>query len=158
MPLTRLFTAALPAVLLMACNSEPPTANGGWSATGAKSDGLPAFAPVYPGAEVKTRLSGPDGDAAQGGLVVLSTPDPLPKVVAFYDRQAKAAGVAAAMIATEADSAVRLYGDSGTVSGAMVAMSTRTDAPGTEIVITAGSAGAAAAAMPAQARELPRLQ
>lgn len=129
------------------------TASSGATVTTAKEgeslavpEGLPAFAPAYPGATVKTEingLNGPDGPA-KGMLLVLLTADPVAKVAAFYDQRAKAAGVAPGMQVNEADSAVRIFGkgpEAGrSAQGALIAISKSDEGPGTEIVITSGIA------------------
>lgn len=107
-------------------------------------DELPAFAPVYPGATVKTRLADVKGDAAKGGMWVLETADPVQKVAAFYDEQAKKAGVKPGMFVNEKDSAVRIFGSerdaSGKAEGALIAISHDKEDNLTKIVITSGSA------------------
>jgi hypothetical protein len=104
---------------------------------------LPAFAPVYPGAVIRTQISdvaGRDGEA-KGLLLVLLTQDPVAKVAAFYDGKAKAAGVKPAMIVDGSDSAVRIIGSADEkAEGALIAISKSDDGAGTEIVITSGVA------------------
>lgn len=100
---------------------------------------LPAFAPAYPGARLSTRISGEAAVGAKGGaLFVFETADPVEKVAAFYDASAKAAGARAAVVVTEADSAVRIFGSKAEGQGAMVAISRSEPGPGSEIVITSG--------------------
>lgn len=107
------------------------------------TDRLPAFAPLYPGATVKTRIgdvAGKDGEA-KGVLLVMQTADPVAKVAAFYDAQAKAAGVTPGMFVNDTDSAVRIIGSAdGKAEGALIAITKSEDGPGTEIVITSGIA------------------
>ncbi len=104
---------------------------------------LPAFAPAYPGASVKTQLSGIESeDSGKGQLVVFNTSDPVAKVAAFYDAQAKENGAKAAMVVNEADSAVRIFGGESRdeKAGALIAISKSEDGSGTDIVITSGAA------------------
>jgi hypothetical protein len=110
------------------------------------TDRLPAFAPLYPGATVKTRISdvaGKDG-SSKGLLLVMNTPDPVAKVAAFYDEKAKAAGVKPGMYVNEKDSAVRIFGSGASegrsAEGALIAISRADEGPGTDIVITSGVA------------------
>lgn len=135
---------------------------------------LPAFAPFYPGATVKTRVANVSGEGAKGGMWVLETTDPVEKVAAFYDEQAKKAGVKPGMFVNEKDSAVRIFGDGGKASGAtasgkaegaLIAISHDEEDNLTKIVITAGTsistsekpnAGAGAAAP--MSGSMPRLQ
>lgn len=109
---------------------------------------LPAFAPLYPGASVKTQVAdvaGPKADGAKGGMWLLETSDPVEKVAAFYDEQAKKAGVKPGMFVNETDSAVRIFGSDGKgngnkAEGALIAISKDEEDGLTKIVITAGSA------------------
>lgn len=137
---------------------------------------LPAFAPLYPGASVKTRLAdvaGSGKDGAKGGMWMLETSDPVEKVAAFYDEQARIAGVKPGMVVNEKDSAVRIFGSAGEgkggkskdrAEGALIAISHDETDKLTKIVITAGSAvsradGVAAADIPEPMRAAPqRLQ
>jgi hypothetical protein len=111
---------------------------------------LPAATPVYPGAAIEAQIaSGSTEEGGEGRVVVMKTADPLDKVAAFYDAQARKAGVAASMTVTEADSVVRMYGDEKSGMGSMVAISRNPEESRTEIVITAGMAsGRALADMP----------
>jgi hypothetical protein len=104
-------------------------------------EGLPAFAPPYPGARLATRIGGGEAGGS-GALLVFETSDPVDKVTAFYDARAKEAGAAASVEVNEGDSAVRIYGGGDNEKGAMVAISKAEDKPGTEIVITSGMAKA----------------
>ena len=108
------------------------------------ADELPAFAPLYPGALVKTRLADAKDQGAKGGMWVLETADPVEKVAAFYDEQAKKAGVKPGMFVNEKDSAVRIFGNandqSDTAQGALIAISHDEEDNLTKIVITAGTA------------------
>lgn len=101
---------------------------------------LPAFAPAYPGARLTTRIGGGDIGDGPGTLLVFETPDPIEKVSAFYDAEARKAGAKASMVVTEVDSAVRLYGGGpdGGAGGAMVAISSSKPDGGSEIVIGSG--------------------
>lgn len=99
---------------------------------------LPAFAPAYPGARLATRIGGDAVRDGRGALMVFETADPVEKIAAFYDAKAKEAGASAAVMVTEADSAVRIYGGKDKGNGAMVAISKSEDKPGSEIVITSG--------------------
>lgn len=130
---------------------------------------LPAFAPVYPGSTVKTRVADVNGQGAKGGMWVLETTDPVEKVAAFYDEQAKKAGVKPGMFVNEKDSAVRIFGDGGTKSGksegALIAISYDEEDKLTKIVITSGAAvsqradsAATADASSPRTGSLPRLQ
>lgn len=100
--------------------------------------GLPGFAPAYPGARLATRIGGDAVGEGRGTLLVFETTDPVEKVAAFYDARAKEAGAAAAVMVTEPDSAVRVYGGKTEGEGAMVAISRNGSGPGSEIVITSG--------------------
>jgi hypothetical protein len=104
---------------------------------------LPAFAPVYPGAVIKTQISDVvgGGDKGKGLLLVMQTADPVAKVAAFYDAKAKEAGVTPGMFVNDADSAVRIIGSAdGKAEGALIAISKSDEGAGTEIVITSGIA------------------
>lgn len=106
-------------------------------------DGLPAFAPAYPGATVKTRVADIKGDGARGGMWVMESADPVDKIATFYDEQAKKAGVKPGMFVNEADSAVRIFGSAdgkNKSEGVLIAISRDTDEELTKIVITAGTA------------------
>jgi hypothetical protein len=105
-------------------------------------EGLPAFAPAYPGARLATRIGGGEAGGGKGALLVFETTDAVEKVTAFYDARAKEAGAAASVVVNEADSAVRIFGGKDHEKGAMVAISKSEDKPGTEIVITSGMAKA----------------
>lgn len=100
---------------------------------------LPAFAPAYPGARLTARIGGGDLGDGRGALLVFETADPIEKVSAFYDAEARKAGAKASMVVTEVDSAVRLYGSGpdGSAGGAMVAISSESGG-GSEIVIGSG--------------------
>lgn len=160
-----LFAVAPLAVLLLAaaCRDEPKIivkAEGGTSVVTAvggatvesADDGaslpeptdLPAFAPPYPGARLTTRIGGDRMGDGSGVVLVFETNDPVTKVSAFYDARARDAGAKASMMVTEADSAVRLFGDAhgDEGRGAMIAISRSDDGPGSEIVITSGMAKA----------------
>ncbi|WP_199553673.1 hypothetical protein [Sandaracinobacteroides hominis] len=106
---------------------------------------LPAFAPAYPGATVKTQIgdtASPDGKA-KGSLVIFSTADPIAKVAAFYDAKAKELGLKAGMVVNDNDSAVRIFGTGNSgdkTEGALIAISKSDDGKSTEIVITSGAA------------------
>ena len=109
------------------------------------STALPAFAPAYPGARLRTQLSDGNSDGkngGKGGLVVFETADPIEKVAAFYDARAKEHGMKAAMVVNEPDSAVRIFsgksGKDGRAGGALVAISRSKTGDNTDIVITAG--------------------
>jgi hypothetical protein len=105
---------------------------------------LPAFAPAYPGARLTTRIAD-DKDGKRGSLLVFRSDDPVEKIAAFYDARAKEAGIEPAMIVTEADSAVRIFGGTDKQdhkSGALIAISRSDEGTGTEIVITSGMATA----------------
>ncbi|MCG2840004.1 hypothetical protein L6Q21_03275 [Sandaracinobacter sp. RS1-74] len=130
------------------------------------ADEMPAFAPAYPGAVIKTKVANNDGAGAAGGVWVLETADPVEKVVAFYDDRARRAGVRPGMFVNEKDSAVRTFGRSGGESGdssegVLIAISRSEDDDVTKIVVTAGSATSRddSPADSAPARPLPqRLQ
>lgn len=108
------------------------------------ADKLPSFAPIYPGASVKTQLADASGKGANGGMWVLETSDPVAKVAAFYDEQAKKAGVKPGVFVNEKDSAVRIFGNesgaTGKAEGALIAISYDEADKLTKIVITAGTA------------------
>ena len=158
--LATLFASAL---LLAACKDEPKVfvKTDGETSIVTGSDGaivnsagdgeslalsteLPAFAPAYPGARLRTQVS--DGKTGgRGGLVVFETADPVEKVAAFYDARAQELGVKPGMVVNEKDSAVRIFaGRDGKdkAGGALVAISRSEKGLGTEIVITAGMADA----------------
>lgn len=128
---------------------------------------LPAFAPPYPGAAVKTQITEPTnmGGKPTGSVVIFLTPDPVAKVAAFYDARAKDAGVKAGMIVNDPDSAVRIFGEEGgsKSDGTLIAISKSDEEPGTEIVITSGAKEAEVKQWEKQdwkstQRPLPRLQ
>ena len=107
-------------------------------------DELPAFAPVYPGATVKTRMADVKGSGARGGMWVMESADSVEKIAAFYDEQAKKAGVKPGMFVNDKDSAVRIFGSNDSASpkaeGALIAISRDAGENVTKIVITAGTA------------------
>ncbi|TPE59088.1 hypothetical protein FJQ54_14940 [Sandaracinobacter neustonicus] len=148
------------ALLLAACKDEPKAVvqTDGKTAFITSSDGatvesasageslelsteLPAFAPAYPGARVRTQLADA-ANSSKGGLVVFETADSIEKVAAFYDARAKEQGVKAVMVVNEPDSAVRMFaGKAGAgKGGALVAISRSDEGKATDIVITAGMA------------------
>lgn len=109
-------------------------------------EGLPAFAPAYPGATIKTQISdgfGPSQDG-KGLLLVMVSSDPVDKIAAFYDEKAKAAGVKPGMFVNDANSAVRIFGNASDggrgPEGALIAITKSDEGPGSEIVITSGIA------------------
>ena len=99
---------------------------------------MPVYLPQYPGATVKAQIAAPGG---HGGVIVMETPDPVDKVVAFYDARAKESGVRPSTFTTDSDGAVRIYGDSGSASGGLLAISPSDEGPGSEIVLTMGRGG-----------------
>jgi hypothetical protein len=100
---------------------------------------LPAATPAYPGAAIKTQIaSASSKDGGSGQIVVMTTGDPIAKVAAFYDANARAKGIAATMIVNDGDTAVRIYGDEKRGEGAMVAITREKGEDQTEIVITSG--------------------
>lgn len=110
---------------------------------------LPAFAPAYPGARLKTRI-GNEKDGNRGSLMVFVSDDSVEKIAAFYDARAKEAGVTPSMFVNEADSAVRIFGGPDgehRKGGALIAISRADEGNGTEIVITSGMAPAEVARM-----------
>lgn len=136
----------LPVLWLASCD-KLPTAEVKVEAS--KTDGaksataldMAAIAPIYPGAEVKTRISGAGHE--EDALLVLKTSDPLEKVAAFYD--SKASGLKADMEINEKDSIVRIYGGDGAESngkGALVTLNRSKDGSGTEIVIVSDASRA----------------
>jgi hypothetical protein len=57
------------------------------------TDGAPAFAALYPGAQVEGQPLAGDGDAGAGGLVTFITTASPDDVVAFYRQRAETAGL-----------------------------------------------------------------
>jgi len=112
------------------------TGNG---AAATNSGGLPIFAPLYPGAEIRTRVASASSEEGKGSLTVVRTPDAFEKVVAFYDLQAKDAPSQAKMVTNEKDASVRIFGNETSEEGTLVAISRDVSGAGTVIVITSGT-------------------
>lgn len=123
---------------LAACNRAPSSEAPEKPAEKANTGVAAAYLPTYPGATVKAQLQSP---GEKGGVIVMVTDDPVSKVAAFYDAKAKEAGIQPATFTTDEDSVVRIFGDSASASGGLLAISRRDDAAGSEIVITFGRAG-----------------
>lgn len=100
---------------------------------------LPAFAPLYPGAEIKTRVASASSAEGTGSLIAMRTADPFEKVVAFYDLKGQSAPGQAKIMTNEKDASVRIYGSEANGEGALVAISRDKSGSGTVIVITGGS-------------------
>lgn len=95
---------------------------------------LPDMVPLYPGATVKSHIvARSTEDDAGGAAVVLSSPDSVDKVIAFYDANAKKQKATTTMTIGTGDGAMRVYSDKDD-NTAMVSISKGDEA--TEIVIT----------------------
>ena len=74
----------------------------------APTDGAPAFAALYPGAQVDAPATVASGPTGPGGLITFTT-DALPEaVIAFYRQRAEAAGLAPVMAMNQGEA--RAYG------------------------------------------------
>jgi len=114
----------------------------GKTGNGAKASdpgALPAFAPLYPGAEIKTRVASASSAEGSGSLIAMRTADPFEKVVEFYDLKGQSAPGQAKIVTNEKDASVRTYGSEANGEGALVAISRDVSGAGTVIVITAGT-------------------
>lgn len=125
---------------------------------GSNGSALPAYLPEYPGARVVARIAGkPDrnGDVPDGAAVlVMRSPDPIARIMAFYDAQAKKAGIAPSMQIDDEADAVRMYADSQRGQGSLLAVSKSKDGKDSEIVISVGGGEVAVATNTApQARD-----
>lgn len=124
--LRKLLLPAAVALLLLACGAERQD-----------EAGLPSYSPFYPGAEIKTQLNNNDGEGKH--FVLLSTPDPVSKVIAFYDKEARDNGARAGMRVTKEDKAVRLFQHPESQSSMMVVVRNRQDDLRTEILLMSGN-------------------
>lgn len=129
-----------PAKTADGAGSEAVSAGGSAAGAGANASALPEFAPVYPGAIIKTQVTEPTLGNAQGTMVVLETPDSIEAVIGFYDAKAKSLGVKPELVVNEVDSAIRIYGESEASAGkgGMISVSPGDDGKSTSIVITSG--------------------
>ena len=136
-PFSLFATLAVSALLAVtACNTAPSFPAPEKPAEKAQSrTAMPAYLPQYPGATIKAQMLTPGG---HGGVLVMETTDAIDKVIGFYDGKAKEAGVSASIFTSDKDGAVRIYGDSMSASGGLLAVSPRDDGPGSEIVLTMG--------------------
>jgi len=112
------------------------TGNGG---SAGDTSALPAFAPLYPSAEIRTRVASASSAEGSGSLVAMRTADPFEKVVEFYDLKGQSAPGSAKIVTNEKDASVRIYGNEGSGEGALVSISRDVSGSGTVIVITAGT-------------------
>lgn len=71
----------------------PATPPAGAAAALPAADGAPAFAVIYPGAELKGPATVAQGPAGPGGIVQFTTDDDPQTVIAFYRQRAEAAGL-----------------------------------------------------------------
>lgn len=78
---------------------------------GPAADGAPAFAALYPGAQVEGQPLTGDGEAGAGGLVTFTTTASPDEVVAFYRERAEAAGLRSVTGMNQGDA--RAYGAAG---------------------------------------------
>jgi hypothetical protein len=67
-------------------------------------EGMPGWAPAYPGATVVSVMAGTSGDGSTGGMVTLETKDAVDKVASFYEQRIKQAGLKASATVATADS------------------------------------------------------
>lgn len=75
------------------------------------TSGTPAYAVLYPGAEVTAPTTVADGAAGPGGIVAFTTDAEPEAVVDFYRQRAEAAGLVSVMAMNQGDA--RAYGASG---------------------------------------------
>lgn len=110
---------------------------------------LPAYLPEYPGARVTARIAGKPG--AEGGMpdgaavLVMRSPDPIARIVAFYDAEAARAGIRPSMQIDDEGDAVRMYADAKRGQGSLLAVSRSKDGKESEIVISVGGGEVAVA-------------
>ena len=71
-------------------------------------DGAPAFAAVYPGAQIDSPATLASGPTGPGGLITFTTDAAPDAVVAFYRQRAEAAGLAPVMAMNQGEA--RAYG------------------------------------------------
>jgi hypothetical protein len=110
---------------------------------------LPAYLPPYPGAEVVARITG-SSEAAAGGnsasaVLILRSPDPVAKIMRFYDVKAREVGIAPSMQIDDEGDSVRMYADSRLGQGSLVAVSRDESGKSSEIVISVGGGEVAVA-------------
>lgn len=92
--------------------------------------GAPAYAALYPGAELDGRPTIGAGDAGAGGLVTFRTSASPDEIVAFYKERAEAAGMRSVMGLNQGDA--RAYGAAGEAN----------DGPRLQVVAAPGDGGA----------------
>lgn len=101
--------------------------------------GAPAFAAVYPGAQIEGDPTLAAGPAGPGGLVTFKTDAAPEQVVAFYRQRAEAEGMAPVMEMNQG--AARAYGAAKEASGAnvqVVASPTENDETSVQLSWSAG--------------------
>ncbi len=136
--------ALLAATALAGCGQPDAVAKDAGTTVRISSGGdsgaqLPAYAPPYPGADMVTQIRSDSAGRVGGGVVmVMVTTDSPEKVIAFYDGKARAAGVKANLVTSEAGGATRIFGDRAQGKGAMVMVRTREEG-GTEVTVAAGA-------------------
>ena len=74
----------------------------------APADGAPAFAALYPGAQVDAPATVASGPTGPGGLITFTTDATPETVIAFYRQRAEAAGLAPVMAMNQGEA--RAYG------------------------------------------------
>lgn len=84
---------ATPGGYTVKSNDGTATVTTGAGAANAADAGLPAFAPLYPGAQVQSTAAGIGDDKTNGGMVVFLTTDSPDQVLAFYRSKALANGL-----------------------------------------------------------------
>ncbi len=126
----RTIAPAVAAMLLVACGSGDKqtttiTAPSGEVATAVTGSNvalpgdLPKWAARYPGAKIVSVIA-TDRPDANMRMITMSTPDPVSKVVAFYDARMAAAGIRAAVRQDGDDTSTRMLGDGPTMQQLVV--------------------------------------
>jgi len=143
--------AALPAACGREVDEAPPPASGlpaqapvaagpGEAAGLPAAPDAPAFAVLYPGASLDEPGISASGPMGQGGLVTYTTDAGPDAVIAFYRRQAEAAGLSSVMAMNQGEA--RAYGAAGKDGGANLQVVASPTEGGTTSVQLSWSAGA----------------
>lgn len=100
--------AATPAEAAPVAAAAPSTDLAATPADAAPIDGAPAFAALYPGAQVDAPATVASGPTGPGGLITFTTEAAPEAVIAFYRQRAETAGLAPVMAMNQGEA--RAYG------------------------------------------------